>query len=175
MLFPDRENFRLLAEKEGNLISVTKKLLTDLETPLSVYLKLRGKGESFLFESVEGGERLGRYSFVGSNPRAVIRQWGNRVEILESGKVVDTYTVGSGSGEVGDGLVALEKYMKRFQPVKSADNARFSGGAVGFLGYEFIHDVEPVAKKPERDELGIPTMYFLLLRISLYLIEPLRR
>lgn len=162
MLFPDRENFRLLAEKEGNLISVTKKLLTDLETPLSVYLKLRGKGESFLFESVEGGERLGRYSFVGSNPRAVIRQWGNRVEILESGKVMNTYTIGAGSDEVADGLVALEEYMKRFQPVKSADNPRFSGGAVGFLGYEFIHDVEPVTKKPDRDELGIPTMYFFI-------------
>ena len=59
---------------QGNVIPVTRRLLADIETPLSAYRKIRGAGESFLFESVEGGERLGRYSFVGCNPRAVIRQ-----------------------------------------------------------------------------------------------------
>ncbi len=172
MLCPDRDQFRLLAEKEGNLISVTKKLLTDLETPLSAYLKLRGKGESFLFESVEGGERLGRYSFVGSNPRALIRQWGNQVEIIEDGKVIDRVEVapthagqgssGSENRVISDGLVALENYMKRYRPVDSELNSRFSGGAVGFLGYEFIHDVEPVVPRSTNDDLGIPTMYFFI-------------
>ena len=65
-------------------------MLADIETPLSAYRKIRGQGESFLFESVEGGEHLGRYSFVGCNPRAVIRQTGDRVEVIENGKVVET-------------------------------------------------------------------------------------
>ena len=73
MYSPTSEAFNDLAA-QGNLIPVTRRLLADFETPLSAYQKLRGQGESFLFESVEGGEHLGRYSFVGCNPRAIIRQ-----------------------------------------------------------------------------------------------------
>ena len=79
---------------QGNVIPVTRRLLADIETPLSAYRKIRGQGESFLFESVEGGEHLGRYSFVGCNPRAVIRQTGDRVEVIENGKIVETFEVG---------------------------------------------------------------------------------
>ena len=86
MYSPTLEEFRKLAA-QGNLVPVTRRLLADIETPLSAYRKIRGPGESFLFESVEGGEHLGRYSFVGCNPRAVIRQIGSRVEVLENGKV----------------------------------------------------------------------------------------
>src|ERR1700723_3604014 len=78
---------------QGNLIPVTRRILADFETPLSAYRKIRGAGESFLFESVEGGEHIGRYSFVGCNPRAVIRQTENRVEVLENGKVAETYLI----------------------------------------------------------------------------------
>src|SRR6059058_961903 len=92
MYFPTQDEFLKLAA-QGNLIPVTRRLLADFETPLSAYRKIRGAGESFLFESVEGGEHLGRYSFVGCNPRAVIRQTGNRVELLENGKAVETFTV----------------------------------------------------------------------------------
>ena len=66
---------------QGNLIPVTRRILVDLETPLSAYRKISGAGESFLFESVEGGEHIGRYSFVGCNPRAVVRQDGSHVQI----------------------------------------------------------------------------------------------
>ena len=75
MYSPTLDEFLKLAA-QGNLIPVTRRLLADIETPLSAYRKIRGPGESFLFESVEGGEHLGRYSFVGCNPRAVIRQVG---------------------------------------------------------------------------------------------------
>src|ERR1700747_2718751 len=92
MYSPRLDEFQKLA-KQGNLIPVTCKLLADIETPLSAYRKIRGTGESFLFESVEGGEHLGRYSFVGCNPRAVIRQNGSLVEVLENGKVVETTQV----------------------------------------------------------------------------------
>src|SRR5438046_7138586 len=92
MYFPTQDEFLKLAAQR-NLIPVTRRLLADFETPLSAYRKIRGQGESFLFESVEGGEHLGRYSFVGCNPRAVIKQTGNRVEVLEGGRVVERFTV----------------------------------------------------------------------------------
>ena len=100
MYSPTLDEFRQLAQ-QGNLIPVTRRLLADIETPLSAYRKIRGAGESFLFESVEGGEHLGRYSFVGCNPRALIRQVGKKVEVLENGKVVETVDVGSGSAANG--------------------------------------------------------------------------
>src|SRR5260221_9596026 len=92
MYSPTLDEFLKFAT-QGNLIPVTRRILADLETPLSAYRKIRGHGESFLFESVEGGEHLGRYSFVGCNPRAVIRQTGNSVQVLENGKVVETFSI----------------------------------------------------------------------------------
>src|SRR6187551_775945 len=94
MITPSLDEFLKLAS-QGNLIPVTTRILADIETPLSAYRKIRGQGESFLFESVEGGEHLGRYSFVGCNPRAVIKQTGNHVEVVEGGKVVEACNVGS--------------------------------------------------------------------------------
>src|SRR5467141_3190842 len=93
MYFPTQDEFLKLAV-HGNLIPVTRRLLADFETPLSAYRKIRGQGESFLFESVEGGEHIGRYSFVGCNPRTVIRQTGHRIEVIENGKVVESFLVG---------------------------------------------------------------------------------
>src|SRR5436189_3160662 len=92
MYYPTLQEFKALAA-QGNLVPVTRRLLADIETPLSAYRKIRGTGESFLFESVEGGEHLGRYSFVGCNPRAVVRQTQDRVEIIENGKVQQTFVV----------------------------------------------------------------------------------
>src|SRR5689334_13699630 len=164
MYSPSLEEFRILA-LQGNLIPVTRKLLADSETPLSAYRKIRGVDESFLFESVEGGEHLGRYSFVGCNPRAIIRQTGHRVEVIENGKITEKFAVSrepSCEKCVKDGLEVVEQVMKRFQAVSLPELPRFTGGAVGFIGYEFIHDVEPVVPRPPHDELKTPTMYFLL-------------
>ena len=144
---------------QGNVIPVTSRLLADVETPLSAYRKIRGAGESFLFESVEGGEHLGRYSFVGCNPRAVIKQTADRVEIIENGKAVETFFVGR---DAKDGLVVVERLMKKYRAVSVPDLPRFTGGAVGFIGYEFIHDIEPVMPRPVHDELKTPVMYFLI-------------
>ncbi len=156
--YPSQSEFLKLAG-QGNLIPVTRRVLADIETPLSAYRKIRGQGESFLFESVEGGEHIGRYSFVGCNPRSVIRQTGAKVEVIENGKVTETFTIGQG---VKDGLEVIEQVMKRFQPVSIPGLPRFSGGAVGFIGYEFIHDIEPVVPRPPCDELNTPTLYFLI-------------
>ena len=162
---PTFEEFQELARR-GNLIPVTRRLLADFETPLSAYRKIRGQGESFLFESVEGGEHLGRYSFVGCNPRAVIRQTGARLEVLENGRVVEQHAIGEGRPDsnhgVRDGLEVVERMLRKFRPVSLPGLPRFTGGAVGFIGYEFIHDVEPVVPRPPQDELGTPTLVFLL-------------
>jgi anthranilate synthase component I len=163
--YPGQNEFVKLAG-QGNLIPVTRCILADLETPLSAYRKIRGQGESFLCESVEGGEHIGRYSFVGCNPRAVIKQTGARVELIENGKVVESFTVGpespGGGAAVRDGLAVVEQVMGRYQPVAMPGLPRFSGGALGFIGYEFIHDIEPVVPRPPRDELKTPVMYFLI-------------
>jgi len=169
---PTLDEFLKLAA-QGNVIPVTRRLLADIETPLSAYRKIRGAGESFLFESVEGGEHLGRYSFVGCNPRAVIKQTGNRIEVIENGKVVESFNVGRDAlprVEVGqqagptvrDGLAVVERVMKEYRAVLLPGLPRFTGGAIGFIGYEFIHDVEPVVPRPPKDELQTPTMVFLI-------------
>ena len=191
MYSPTLDEFLKLAS-QGNLVPVTRRLLADIETPLSAYRKIRGPGEAFLFESVEGGEHLGRYSFVGCNPRTVIRQAGSQVQVLENGKVLKTFNVripgkagageaaaaaspqprqdgGAGGGAqtesepfVRDGLAVVEQVMGRYHAVPVPGLPRFTGGAVGFIGYEFIHDVEPVVPRPPRDELQTPVMYFLI-------------
>src|SRR5438445_6359849 len=166
MYFPTQDEFLQLAA-QGNLVPVTRRLLADFETPLSAYRKIRVQGESFLFESVEGAEHLGRYSFVGCNPRAVIRQQGDRVEVLENGRVVDSFLIAheakhDRSPGVRDGLEVVERTLKKYRAVTLPFLPRFTGGAVGFIDYEFIHDVEPVVPRPPRDELRIPTIYFLI-------------
>ena len=166
MISPSREEFLKLAT-QGNLIPLYCRLLADIETPLSAYQKIRGQGESFVFESNEGGEHLGRYSFVGCNPRAIIKQTGNRIEVSESGKVLEKFAIPSKPNDdcgqcVKDGLEVVEKVLARYRPVALPELPRFTGGAVGFIGYEFIHDVEPTVPRPPQDKLGTPTMYFLI-------------
>src|SRR5271154_7081377 len=111
MYSPTLDEFLKFAT-QGNLIPVTRRILADLETPLSAYRKIRGAGESFLFESVEGGEHIGRYSFVGCNPRAVIKQTGDRIEVRETGKTTENFTVGK---DVKDGLEVVERVMKQYR------------------------------------------------------------
>jgi anthranilate synthase component 1 len=202
MYTPNFETFLKLAA-EGNLVPVTRRILADSETPLSAYHKIRGQGESFLFESVEGGEHLGRYSFVGCNPRAVVRQDGKRIQVIEEGKITQEYAVAPPPGAapapdghtdtaiferemktygnveelsvlylpgesapkleaVRDGLEVVERLLRKFHPVAVPGLPRFTGGAVGFIGYEFIHDVEPVVPRPVHDDLKTPVMYFLI-------------
>ena len=163
---PTKDEFCRLA-KQGNLIPVTRRLLADQETPLTAYRKIRGQGESFLFESVEGGEHLGRYSFVGCNPRGMIRQSGDLVEWIEGGQVIETFNVvgrgvGQGSNDVTDGLAVVERVLANYRPVDVPGLPRFTGGALGFVGHEFIHDIEPVVPRPPEDELGTPTICFVI-------------
>src|SRR6187431_2569910 len=119
MITPSLDEYLKLAG-QGNLIPVTTRILADIETPLSAYRKIRGPGESFLFESVEGGEHLGRYSFVGCNPRAIVRQDNDKVQIFENQKLTETFSISRKNGatsEVRDGLQVVERAMKNYRPV----------------------------------------------------------
>src|SRR5437868_1205601 len=159
MYSPTLDEFRNLAA-QGNLIPVTRRLLADIETPLSAYRKIRGPAESFLFESVEGGEHLGRYSFVGCSPRETVRQTAEHVEVLTNGKVSQRFAVRPASTQangspgrselpsVRDGLEVIQQVMQKYRPVPLPGLPRFTGGAVGFIGYEFIHDIEPIVPRP---------------------------
>ena len=158
MYSPSLDEFLKFAT-QGNLIPVTRRILADLETPLSAYRKISGQGESFLFESVEGGEHIGRYSFVGCNPRAVIRQDGQHIQVIENGRIIESAMAGT---DVKDGLEIVERTMKKYRAVAVPGLPRFTGGAVGFIGYEFIHDVEPSVPRPPHDELKTPVIYFLV-------------
>ena len=140
MFTPSKAEFLELA-RHGNLIPVYREIVADAETPVSAYQKMQKSGGSFLFESVEGGEHIGRYSFLGSHPRKVIR--------------VD-------KADGSDPLQAVEKEMAQFKPVTVPGLPRFTGGAVGFLGYEYIHQIEPSVHKPVSDDLHMPVLCFMI-------------
>ena len=121
--------------------SVVRELSADLETPISIYLKLRGQGPSFLLESVEGGERIARYSFIGFKPRAQYILRGNEVRVIESGSE-RIITLQEGL----DPTYFLQEEMNRFHTTPQAGLPRFIGGLVGYLGYEAARHFEPTLK-----------------------------
>ena len=117
-------------------ISIMREINADLETPVSLYLKLRGDGASFLLESVEGGERIARYSFIGVQPRAEYILRDGQVEIKKNGR---TRTVQID----GDPTRFLQEEMSRFSTERLPNAPRFTGGLVGYLGYESVRYFEP--------------------------------
>ena len=150
--FPDRETFCRLASR-GNLIPVYKVLLADSDTPVSALRKLDTGKYAFLLESVEGGDRVGRYSFVGSTASVVFRSWGKQVEIERNG-ATERF-------EADDPLVSLERLLATYRPVEVPGLPRFYGGAVGYLGYDIVRHFERLPDK-NPDPLGLPDAYFLL-------------
>ena len=142
MIVPNRDQFAERA-RHGNLIPVYREILADRLTPVSAFERLvatepaESNGYAFLLESVEGGERIGRYSILGSNPSLIFRSKGSRAEISEAG---ETREVRFGEGE--DPLTVIKALLERYQYVPSPDLPRFSGGAVGFLGYDVVRFFE---------------------------------
>ena len=134
MYSPSFQTFKRLA-REGNLIPVYREILADTETPVSVLMKLRARTHAFLLESVEGGEKWGRYTFLGSDPRVIFRVRGKEVLIQENG-TVEPHKHG------GDPMRFLRDLMARFKPVPVEGLPRFYGGAVGFLGYDMVRYFE---------------------------------
>jgi len=153
LYYPEEKEFEALAKK-GNFIPVWREILADLETPVSAFMKL-GEGEfSFLLESVEKGEQLGRYSFLGSDPVLVFKSKGEEVEIIRQGKS-KILRVGK------DPLETLKKIMAEYRAVSSPKLPRFSGGAVGYVGYDIVRFWEKIPEKNE-DDLNLPDSLFML-------------
>jgi anthranilate synthase component I len=141
--------------KHGNVVLIFAECIADNETPVSAFKKLDSGGYGFLFESTEKNDVSGRFSFIGFDPRIVIKSYGRELQIVESG---DERRV-----EVtGDPLDEIRQLMARYQFVSRPELPRFSGGAVGFLGYEAIHFFEPKVPTAERDELQLPETVFMV-------------
>jgi anthranilate synthase component 1 len=154
---PDFDEFCALAQ-EGNLVPVYREILADLETPVSAFLKIDDGGDAFLLESVLADElglsKMGRYSFLGIEPRVVLRSKGKRFEIHGPGKH-------SESREVEDPLQAAKEFLAAYRPVAVKGLPRFSGGLVGYLSYDLVRFFE---RLPElaRDDLDFPDQYLML-------------
>ncbi len=143
------EEVRSLADR-GDLIPVCREILADLQTPVSAYLRLAADSDrSFLFESVEGGESVARYSFLGCDPYLVLRARGNRLEIEEKGSL---------RREEGDPLVRADELARCHRPVGVPGLPRFTGGAVGYFGYDLIRLRERLPEKV-KDDLHLPDMW----------------
>ncbi|MGD8403370.1 MAG: anthranilate synthase component I [Anaerolineales bacterium] len=136
--------------------TIARELSADLETPISIYMKLRGQGPSFLLESVEGGERIARYSFIGVRPRAQYILRGNVVQIIESGSERTVPLP-----EDLDPTYFLQEEMSRFHTLPQPGLPRFIGGLVGYLGYEAVRHFEPTLK-PQMQIAGAPDGMYLL-------------
>lgn len=152
MYTPSRSDFKKLAEHH-NMIPVFREIIADMDTPVSAFLKLGNDTNSFLLESVVGGEQLGRYSFLGSDPFMVITARGNRVTI--EGEQQEELE------DVTDPLMVLEDKMSAYNPAHIEGLPPFCGGAVGYLGYDAIRYFERIPKNAA-DDLGVPEMVFLL-------------
>lgn len=134
MYFPDVQTFAALAVK-GNLIPVYREIMADMDTPVTAFKKIDDGSYSFLLESIEGGEKWGRYTFLGASPSVVIRSRGEQVEILKSGEAPASFVS-------KDPLGAVKDYLALFKPVEVAGLPRFFGGAVGYLGYDMVRFFE---------------------------------
>jgi anthranilate synthase component 1 len=152
---PTRSEFEQLTAK-GNTIPVYLDLTADCETPLGAYSKIRKDGPAFLFESIVGGERISRYSFLGANPQKVFRIFEKNTTIHYQNGTVETVSTPT------DPLTLIEAEMAKYQPVEMPDMPPFSGGAVGFVGHEFIHSIEPTVLKPKENPLQVPILYYLI-------------
>lgn len=152
---PSLDEFKQLC-KQGNMVPVYKEILADMETPLSVLQKLMANRTKnlFLMESVERSERIGRYSFIGMDPRAILRIHNGEVTVEEDGKTT--------SSPVGDNpFEALKQILGRYTPVAHDDLPRFIGGAVGYMGYGMVHYFENIPQE-NPDDLNLNDAYFMI-------------
>ena len=156
MTAPTRDEF-IEKAKLGNLIPVWREVLADMETPVSAYRKIAGdRPNSFLLESVEGGERLARYSFLGSDPFLIFRSKGSAATITE-GERTETVALTAGAR---DPLHLLKELLDRYTYVPSPELPPFVGGAVGMIGYDTVRFFEKLPTLAA-DDLGLDDCIFL--------------
>ena len=153
-----RAEFKVLASQGYNRIPLVRVLQADLDTPLSLYLKLANRPNSFLLESVVGGERFGRYSFIGLPARTRIEARDDQITVHTDGRLVESTQA--------DPIEFAEKYLKRFKVALTPGLPRFCGGLAGYFGYDTVRHIErrlstdQAKKKP--DPIGVPDIVLLL-------------
>jgi len=153
MYFPSLEEFRIKARR-GNLVPVYREILADMETPVSALRKIDNGEYAFLLESVEGGENIAQYSFLGSNPSLIFWSKNNTVTTVRNGET-------DRRDGVEDPFEELRKLMAEFRPVKVEGLPRFHGGAVGFVSYDMVRFFE---KLPDTttDDRQLPDCFFMI-------------
>ncbi len=167
------EQFEALAAQGHNRIPVMREVLADLDTPLSIYLKLADGPYSYLFESVQGGEKWGRYSIIGLPCRTLLKVHGHRITVETDGQTVEEL-------ETEDPLAFIEAFHGRYRAAEDSGLPRFTGGLVGYFGYDTVRYIEPkLAHCPNPDTIGNPDILLMVsdevvvfdnLRGSMYVI-----
>ena len=151
-----KNDFKKLAKKGYNRIPLMCEILADLDTPLSTYTKICNFPYSYLFESVEGGEKWGRYSIIGLPAKKIISVTGEKVKITENSKLIDEYNT-------SDPLKEIEKIQQSYKVAQIEGMPRFSGGLVGYFGYETIRYIEPkLNKNNKEDPIGSPDILLMV-------------
>ena len=149
-------DFKKLAQQGYNRIPVIREILADFDTPLSTYKKISTAPYSYLFESVEGGEKWGRYSIIGLPAKKIISITGKKIIIKENGKCINEYNV-------DDPLSEIEKIQKSYKVAQIENAPRFSGGLVGYFGYETIQYIEKKLDKiTKKDPIGSPDILLMV-------------
>ncbi|HYS14771.1 MAG TPA: anthranilate synthase component I [Burkholderiaceae bacterium] len=151
--------YKALASQGFNRIPLIAESFADLDTPLSLYLKLANRPNSYLLESVVGGERFGRYSFIGLPARTSLRGFvdaggKHRTEIVTEGRVVST--------DHGDPLAFIERYLAQFKVALRPGLPRFCGGLAGYFGYDTVRLIEKKLAQTKPDDLNLPDIHLLL-------------
>ncbi len=150
------EQFTTLAAQGYNRIPLMREALADLDTPLSTYLKLADGPYSYLLESVQGGEKWGRYSIIGLPCRSVVRITGERITLLQDGRVAEEV-------DAADPLAWIESFQERFRVPELPELPRFTGGLVGYFGYDTIRYIEPrLARNASPDTLQTPDILLMV-------------
>jgi len=150
-----QQDFDALAAAGFNRVPVVREVLADFETPLSTYLKLAGGVHTYLFESVQGGEKWGRFSIIGLPCKTVVRVSANDVRVEHDGAVIEQHSM-------DDPFVFVEDYKNRFKVAELAGVPKFSGGLVGYFSYDTVRYVEPsLGQAPDEDEIGTPEILLL--------------
>lgn len=153
MFHPSFSQFKRLAKK-GNLLPVYKEILADMETPVSAFTKVGMGKHAYLLESVEGGEKLGRYSFLSSSPALIFESKGRKVTLSLKAPVMRQVK------ETDNPLEELKKIMQKYRPVEVEGLPRFYGGAVGYIGYDMVKFIEDIPST-NPDDLDLPDCKFI--------------
>ncbi len=151
--YPTLETFKEMALK-GTIIPVYYEILADMDTPVSAYKKMGCNQYSFLLESIEGGEKWARYSFIGFDPALIFRSKGTTVELIKNGTIIKT-------AECSYPLDVLKEIMQDYRPVEVSGLPRFCGGAVGYLSYDMVRFIEQVPVQAH-DDLNVYDAVFMI-------------